>query len=1052
MACVDCYPGRNKPSLCNNKGDQDVSPSSASQPARLDPPVVPSHIDGAASQSLSKCGDPIDSSKSPPAIDTDEPERCGSLPPPLFETPPSEDTEDINILEGGLVPPVAVRPMIAKIYDEIVHWKKKFFIIPCNAVGKAFVNMLATQLQNYVDSKGSDGTALYNFMTLPTLMLQKPTHESCGYKMATEHLRRRLNLWEEQDLHSLLDEGRCLQKHAHGRRPGGQFKGEKDRAREFGLSMASGEVHRALQTLAEETCGIPSSGVLQMGERVTLSDGRSALVEELLAEKHPPPQRASEDILLEGEPSHVNPIRFEALTPKLIERIALQCKGSAGPSGLDANAWRRLCITFKGPSRKMCQALSNLARLLASESVDSTATEPLMACRLIALDKKPGVRPIGVCEVVRRIVAKSILRVVNKDVEEACGFLQKCSGLPAGQEAAVHAMQQVYEDESTEGLLLVDAKNAFNSLNREAALQNIQQLCPALSLVLQNCYQAPSRLFVSGSGELLSREGTTQGDPLSMPFYALATLPLVQHLQKEHPSVRQAWLADDSAGAGRLRDLRKWWDTVSVVGAEYGYYTNCLKTVLLVKEHLYDLALEIFQGTGVELVVEGVRYLGSAVGEAGFVERFFLSKIEEWKREMVQLSQFAQTEPHAAFTALTHGLRGRYTYILRTLPVSLEGLQSMDDTIVTLLLPALTGRTNFSTEEIELLRLPARLGGIGIPHLVGMAGDELVGSTAMTKGQVREIVLQNTDHPTPQVDTVHREAVQSRNHRKAQRRKNETVCQRRLTEAWASQKARVELLSAKGSSSWLTALPLKEHGFWLNKRDFRDALALRYDWSLENIPLTCICGNDFTPDHAMVCSFGGFPTTRHNEMRNTIGNFLSEVCSNVAIEPLLQPLSGEVFLASSTTTSQEARSDIRAAGFWTRMEEAFFDVRIFHANAPSNKSKTVREACEHHERLKKLEYEERIVNVDRGSFCPLVFSTTGAIGPLCERFLKRLAGKISDLENSNYSEVMAFLRCRISFALLRSAVMCIRGARSRRHAPAFDHPQLSMAEARVEDC
>ena len=104
------------------------------------------------------------------------------------------------------------------------------------------------------------------------------------------------------------------------------------------------------------------------------------------------------------------------------------------------------------------------------------------------------------------------------------------------------------------------------------------------------------------------------------------------------------------------------------------------------------------------------------------------------------------------------------------------------------------------------------------------------------------------------------------------------------------------------------------------------------------------------------------------------------------------------------------------------------------------------------EDLKRLEYEERIVTVERGSFCPLVFSTSGAVGPLCDRFLKRLAGKMSDLDKANYSEVMAYLRCRISFALLRSAVMCIRGSRSSRHSPAFElQRQVALAEGHFED-
>ena len=573
--------------------------------------------------------------------------------------------------------------------------------------------------------------------------------------------------------------------------------------------------------------------------------------------------------------------------------------------------------------------------------------------------------------------------------------------------------------------------------------------CPDLHATLRNCYRTPSRLFVSGGEEILSCEGTTQGDPLSMPFYALATLPLVKHLQELHPSVRQAWLADDSAGAGRLRALRQWWDTICVVGARYGYHTNCLKTVLLVKEHLADLAADIFQGTGVKIAVEGVRYLGSAIGEAAFVEKFVRDKIGEWCDEIQQLSRFAETEPHAAFTALTHGLRGKYTYLLRTLPASVDELQSMDDALVRQLLPALTGRSNFSAEELELPRLPARLGGMGIRHLAAMAAEELTASRSMTEGQVREILLQTTEHETSRVvNSIHGDAVSARNWAKTKRRKGEALRQKGLKEAWSNKAARIELLSAKGSSSWLTTLPLKEHGFWLSKRDFRDALALRYEWTLPNTPLSCVCGLDFSPDHAMICPFGGFPTIRHNELRDIVGNLLSEVCSNVAIEPLLQPLSGEVFLSRTTTTSEEARSDIRAAGFWTRMEDAFFDIRVFHANAPSNQSRTFQAACEHHERLKQLEYEERIVNVDRGSFCPLVFSTSGAIAPLCTRFLKRMAGKIADHDGAAYSHVMSFLRCRIPHALLRSSIMCIRGSRSSRHSPALERRHLSMAEGR----
>ena len=145
----------------------------------------------------------------------------------------------------------------------------------------------------------------------------------------------------------------------------------------------------------------------------------------------------------------------------------------------------------------------------------------------------------------------------------------------------------------------------------------------------------------------------------------------------------------------------------------------------------------------------------------------------------------------------------------------------------------------------------------------------------------------------------------------------------------------------------------------------------------------------------------------------------------------------------TTTTSQEALSDIRAAGFWTRMEDVFFEIRVFHANAPSNQCRTFQAACEHPERIKQLEYEDsekRIVNIDRGSFCPLVFSTSGAIAPLSTRFLKRLTGKIAGRDGATYSHVMSYQQCGIAFTLLRSSIMCIRGSsRSNRHSPTLEN-------------
>ena len=96
----------------------------------------------------------------------------------------------------------------------------------------------------------------------------------------------------------------------------------------------------------------------------------------------------------------------------------------------------------------------------------------------------------------------------------------------------------------------------------------------------------------------------------------------------------------------------------------------------------------------------------------------------------------------------------------------------------------------------------------------------------------------------------------------------------------------LDLATEKGSSAWLAVLPLQDLDFYLNKREFRDAVKLRYYWPVEDILSTCACGEAFTVDHSMICKLGGFISQRHNELRDLKAEFLSMVCSDVEIEPV----------------------------------------------------------------------------------------------------------------------------------------------------------------------
>lgn len=241
----------------------------------------------------------------------------------------------------------------------------------------------------------------------------------------------------------------------------------------------------------------------------------------------------------------------------------------------------------------------------------------------------------------------------------------------------------------------------------------------------------------------------------------------------------------------------------------------------------------------------------------------------------------------------------------------------------------------------------------------------------------------------------------------------------------------IDLASIKGASTWLTARPLLKFSTVLPKSDFRDALYLRYGWEPRGLPAICGCGSSFNVEHAMQCMTGGYRGLMHNEVMSCFYRFMKEAgYKDVTWEPLLQPLHGEekAFQFQTANKEEEARSDIRVTGFWSRLRRAFFDITAFSPYAPSNQQKPL-SLFRKSEKRKYREYGERIREVEHGDFTPLVFSTSGGMGPQAEMVIKRIGMQLAEQQNLTPSVTISWIRCRLSFAILRSSLVCLRGSR-----------------------
>ena len=900
-----------------------------------------------------------------------------------------------------------IKYRIEATHRKIIVWQKNTFEPPRNSIGKDLIKEL-TRLINLYNSKTVwEPVALHLVTIFLPIMLQKPSSRSknCDH---TRYIKQRLDLWKKGKLSLLVSECEEIQKRLQNAR-----KKEEAVIKGFTRLMMEGKVRKALKLIDADSL---ITGVHSMSEEV----------KEKLQAKHPKGEEATPEVLLQSDAPRFEPVIFEAINRAAIQLAAKNTSGSGGPSRIDSDIWKHmLCSKAYGAlADELADAVAVLTKRICTEDIPYDHVSSLFACRLVPLIKETdGVRPVGIGETLRRIMGKSIAKALRNDIQMAGGCLQTCTGIEAGIEAAIHAMAKTFSKEDCEAVILVDADNAFNKLNRKAALHNIERTCPGLYMFLKNSYKEPTKLYLPDGTHIMSEEGVTQGDNLAMAMYAVSTKTLISQLSDE--KITQIWYADDSSAAGKLEDLKKWWEQLKAEGPKHGYFPKPSKTYLIVKNpELVNNAQRLFDNDGVNITTEGHKHIGAALGSQTFKEEYVKTKVDCWVKDISNLAEIAEEEPQAALSAFNIGLSKRWTFLQRTVHDTNEMFQPVENAIRELLIPAICGRKVTDIER-RMLSLPYRYGGLGIRNPVKTADREYIASSGVTEQLTNLICQQITD-----IMQLDREKVKERKQQLSTEKEIEIKNEFETISQMVDEKTKKLLLCAqeKGASSWLSALPIKKLGYSLNKREFRDAVSLRYGWPIPDTPAFCGCGGNNSIDHILTCKRGGYVSMRHNALRNIEGELMRNVCKDIKIEPTLIPTQNE----TAGSNVEGARLDISAIGLWSDYERTFFDVRVTHPTAESHMKKSLSYLYKENENQKKNMYNDRIINVEKATFTPLVFTTTGGMGPECSKMNKRLAELISEKKGEKYGQVMQYIRTRLRFALLRCTLVAIRGIRGKR--------------------
>ena len=849
---------------------------------------------------------------------------------------------------------------------------------------------------------------------------------------------------------------------------------EETIARQYAARVHSGRLRAAVRFATEREGGGP-----MQPDDIDSKTGRPVI--DVLRSKHPPPHDTPIEAL-ENFPDKPDPCPV-VITSDAVERLSHKLRGGAGPSGVDATHLLRWLTHFDVESDKLRQEMADWTMWLANEHPPWAAYREIVASRLVALDKNPGVRPVGIGEIFRRLWGKLVLDSVGLEATEACGVRNLCAGLSAGIEGAVHAVNEEWaaahppppgtpappapdpapdpggesqeppdsqptttlppeEQDNQHVVVLLDADNGFNNLDRRSMMWAIRHLWPAAARFCFNLYRHWSALVVrGGDGQIIySMEGVTQGCIISMIAYAIGVLRLydesgeIAEANKRHPTINPLCTpgyADDFAISGNSDVVAKAVNRILEVGPKFGYSPNVGKSILI-RDQSKPLpeALQQFQFAE---DVGGHRYLGGFIGDKTCQDAWLKPKIAGWVKSVEALTKIALREPQAAYAGLTRSLQSKWVYLHRVM----DGIQDQFAPIEEALrkfIDVLFAR-EATDEDRKLYSNGAKFCGMGILDPTEQ-GDHFDTSKSGGKYLIHalrhraelDVEAHENSLKTARIVHVNQKELSYENRRDSVR-------------GQATPEKRRCLDRMEHASAWLSIVPNKWAGTILSPLEFRDGINLRYGFLPRDIATHCACGAVNTRTHPQDCKIGGLVQARHNLLKREFQHLMSLAYGKASVsdEPPIytgRKSKDERKKIEQRQVDPNRRGDILVRGFWQAGRECIFDVQVRDTDAPSVRNVEPKKLLAASEKQKKGKYLQACVDRNR-NFTPLVYSVDGMPATEAKAAVKKLSADLAVKWHKEYSATCCLVRQRVGISLVRSASMCFRFTRN---APAQHNP------------